>query len=676
MDVSAHTPAEARPAGALPPATWWDKVLGTLDAWARNLGAYFTEHDPMFRYAILPALVVAALLYVRSPLSNYIFDEQEALLANPYVNGSNLHFFDAFRRDFWGLPPDRTIGSYRPLPNLVWRLLWHVSTAPFVHHLVNVIVHAANAALVASFVFVVTRGRAQGWFAGGFFVCAAVLTEAVSGVVGIADVFGGLGVLLALHALRLPATEPRRPAISLLAPAGVFAGLMLGLLSKESAIIGVPLLGWASLALSPALHPARPLRGLRALTTVLAAVSALVAYTYLRRHFFPVAMPAEALSPLPASEPFYRRAVHAFLAWFQQPHLPEDPINNPLVDADGPHRLAGAFRVYARGLGQLALPLRLSGDYSFPAEPVPDRLVFPESVIGGALLALPPVAAVFAWVVSLFRERRDRRTSSTRDEIAGAGAPPRNTTAFPSVCFGHAALVALGLLWIPVAYFPHSNIPVILPTVRAERFWYMPAIGAAFIAGPLIVWLLQRTTSGVLRGALVAWFAFQAFSARWHALDYADDLAFWRATMQAVPRSAKAQLNYSVMVGARDYRDALEQRLAANKRALVLAPRWAMAHVYLGDTLCRMGKAGEGWASYVRGFELAPNDSNLIALGLQCLWDKKSIETHREELLSMVSEHPGSWLAFLASDIVHNGKEHDGVQKQYRPRSYDGGPKE
>ena len=91
-----------------------------------NLAAYFANHDPTLRHALAPALVVSALLYVRSPLSNYIFDEQEALLANPYVNGEGLGFLDAFRRDFWGLPPDRSIGSYRPLPDLVWRLLWRV----------------------------------------------------------------------------------------------------------------------------------------------------------------------------------------------------------------------------------------------------------------------------------------------------------------------------------------------------------------------------------------------------------------------------------------------------------------------------------------------------------------------------------------------------------------------
>ncbi len=678
MDVSAPTPADTRPDARARPSTPWRTHLA---GWAKAVADYFRDHDPKFRYAIFPALVVAAALYVRSPLSNYIFDEQEALLANPYVNGNSLGFLDAFRRDFWGLPPDRTIGSYRPLPNLVWRLLWHVSDQPFVHHLVNVVVHAVNAALIASFVFAVTRRRAQGWFAGGFFVCAAVLTEAVSGVVGIADVFGGLGVLLALHALRLPATESHRSGISLLSPAGVFLSLMVGLLSKESAIVAVPLVAWAALVLSPALHPERPLRGVRTLAIAIAAVAALVAYTYLRRHFFPVAMPAEYQTPLPLSEPLHKRYLHAFLAWFQQPHLPQDPINNPLVDADTPHRIAGALRVYARGLGQLTLPLRLSGDYSAPSEPIPERVVFPESVLGAALLALPPIVAVVVWVSSLFRERRERRALPVSPDSGARAAW------IPSVCFGHAALVALGLLWIPIAYFPHSNIPVLLPTVRAERFWYMPALGAAFMVGPLIVWLLARSASSILRGAVIAWFAFQAFSARWHAIDYMDDLAFWRATMHAVPNSAKAQLNYSVMVGARQD---LDERLRANDRAIALAPRWAMAHVYRGDTLCRKsGKAREdkkareqarllelAWPSYVRGFELAPNDSNLIALGLQCLWDEKSIESHKDDLLAMATDHPGSWLAYLASDIVHNGKEHDGVQKQYRPRSYDGGPKE
>jgi hypothetical protein len=69
---------------------------------------------------------------------------------------------------------------------------------------VNVIGHAANAALTASLAFTLTRSRRVGWLAGACFATFAVLTEAVSGVVGIADVLGGLGVLLALSALSLP----------------------------------------------------------------------------------------------------------------------------------------------------------------------------------------------------------------------------------------------------------------------------------------------------------------------------------------------------------------------------------------------------------------------------------------------------------------------------------------
>src|SRR4051812_11328167 len=172
-------------------------------AWWAGLKAYFTEQDPTFWTAFAPAFVLCVLVFVRSPLSNYIFDEQEALLANPYVNGQAGGFLHAFTRDFWGLPPDRSIGSYRPLPDLVWRALWFVSHRPFLHHWVNVLVHAINASLVAGLVFVLSRRRDTGWLAGACFLACAVLTEAVTGVVGIADVFGGLFVLGALCLLRI-----------------------------------------------------------------------------------------------------------------------------------------------------------------------------------------------------------------------------------------------------------------------------------------------------------------------------------------------------------------------------------------------------------------------------------------------------------------------------------------
>lgn len=632
-----------------------ERLLG----WFAGLKAYFTEQDPRFVTAFAPALVASVLIYVRSPLSNYIFDEQEALLANPYVNGQAGSFWHAFTRDFWGLPPDRSIGSYRPLPDLVWRALWFVSHRPFLHHWVNVLVHAVNAALVAAFVFAITRRRDTSWLAGACFLACAVLTEAITGVVGIADVFGGLFVLGALCLLRCNV---------IVMPLAVFASVVLGLLSKESVLVAVPLLPWVALVTAPILHPKRPWRALRALGAFVASTAALIAYTTFRRHFFPVASAVDAGAALPESAGVLAHTLSRFLHWFQQPQLPHDPVNNPLVDADWAHRVAGALRVYVRGIGQLLFPWTLSGDYSFPQEPCPVRVFFPESILGGLLMVVPPVAGVALWVVGLVREARARARGLFAENANDPAGDPRTA---PAHELGLLALLTIGLVWLPVAYFPHSNIPVLLPTIRAERFWYLPAFGSACVFAVLFTRLLHsRLKWGPV--AIGVFLGFQALAARWHAFDYTDDLIFWRATHNAVPRSAKAQLNYSVMLGARGQ---LEERLKVNAEAMRLAPQWAMAHVYYGDTLCRLKRAQEAWPHYLRGFELAPNDLNLIALGLQCAWEEKIIDAHRDELLKLAEKHPGSWLAFLSSDLVYNGAANGGVQKKYRPRAYDEGPK-
>jgi protein O-mannosyl-transferase len=651
---------------------------------------YFEEQDPRFAIGFAPALLVSIALYVRSPLSNYIFDEQEALLANPYVNDNKLPFLSAFTRDFWGLPPERSIGSYRPVPNLIWRLLWHVSHQPFIHHWVNVIGHAVNAALLGAFVLAVSGQRKLSWLSGATFLMAAVLTEAVSGVVGIADVLGGLGVLLALHALRLPLGGM---------PLAVLAAACLGLFSKESAIVAVPLIALTAFTTAPLLHPQRPLRVLRTLVALLAAVLALVFYTEFRRLTFvthpegfwssPTPLhgwartkwllqrwyyqPRPPLPPLPPLTPLPKRLLLRFLAWFQQPSLPHDPINNPLVDAPLPLRIAAALRVYASGIGQVLCPWTLSGDYSYRAEPIPERRVFFGSVMG-ALLSIGPLLA--GLVIMLRNVMQSVRLRGAEHSFR------RHSLARP-------ALLATGLLWFPIAYFPHSNIAVLLPTVRAERFWYLPVVGTSLVLALALTKVLEGRRERLGAMLLGAFFGVQAFQARSHALDYMDDLSFWDATRRAVPLSAKAQLNYSVMLGARGQ---LTERLKYNDIARKLAPNWAMAHVYYGDTLCRLAsvatppalkpeadvrqaRAERAMPHYLKGFALAPNDPNLISLALQCMWEEKLVLSHAEELNELAEKHPGSWLAFLVSDTLENGEKNAGVQKKYRPRSYDEGPK-
>jgi hypothetical protein len=610
-----------------------------------RVAAYFRERDPTVRAAFGPFLLLSAFLYVRSPFSNYIFDEQEALLANPFVNGK-VPFRDVLTRDFWGLPHDRSIGSYRPLPNVIWRAFWKLGTVfhyPWALHWINIVVHALNAACVARIALGLTRDRSTAWFAGLTFGACAVLTEAVTGVVGIADVLGALGLLLAV--LSLEASLPKMAPL-------VFVTVALGLFSKESTLVAIPILFWVALLAAPLHHPSRPLRGVRAVVALVFAALALVLYTQTRRHFFPTDLPDDLKAPLASTTPWFRRGFHAFLTWFQQPRLPQDPINNPLIRADTLHRVSGALGVYASGVGQVLFPFTLSGDYSFAAEPIPEHVMNPRAFVGALLLLGPPLAGLSLWL------------SAVASEFSGLIEGARGRI-----------VVAIALVWAPVAYFPHSNIPIVLPTVRAERFWYLPAAGVALALAVLFAWLCRRPRGrlmGQLGPAFVALFlGFQAARARVHALDYADDLVFWRATARAVPNSAKAHLNYGVMLGARGK---LEERLVENKRAMEIASTWPMAHIYYADTLCRLNRVEEAWPHYQTGAELAPNDRNLLALALQCVWDHGAVPKHETELLTLAADHPGTWLAYLARDLVSNGQKNGGVDKKYRPRGYDEGP--
>jgi hypothetical protein len=531
---------------------------------------------------------------------------------------------------------------------------------------VNVLLHGVNGALVCVMAYALTKRRGVAWIAGAAFTASAVLTEAVSGVVGIADVLGATGTLLALLALTL------RWELMFF---GVIGGTLFGLYSKESALCCVPLIPLGALLLSPNLHPKKPQRWLRAIVAFVAAAGAFVFYVYMRRWAFPTAIPHELSAEANADKPLGARVFAAILRWYAQPILPKDPLNNPLVNADAAHRIGGALRVWFRGLTQVVFPWTLSGDYSAPQEPIPDSLFTPEILLGGILMVLPFPLALWLGVRAYSRWKRLPPEPPAEPPVLAEGVPPPPEP--PSERKPDPSLVvAFGGLWAMISYFPVSNIPVLLPTVRAERFWYFPVIGTSLMLAVLFGYLVERIDRRFLVGGFAAFFLFQGFAARRHANDYTDDLSFWDATRKAVPRSAKAHLNYSVMKGARGD---LQTRLESNKVALDLAPEWPMASVYYGDTLCRLHRAKEAWPYYVKGFELAPNDVNLIALGLQCLWDEKVISQdgpERAELDAMKDKHPGSWLEYLGRDIIDHGEEHNGVEPKYRPRGYNEGPKD
>ena len=128
---------------------------------------------------------------------------------------------------------------------------------------------------------------------------------------------------------------------------------------------------------------------------------------------FPTPLPAELSFDANVSKPWVPRAFAAILRWYAQPNLPKDPLNNPLVNAHGALRIAGALRVYFRGLVQLVFPYPLSGDYSAPQEPIPDGVFSPESILGALLMVLPFPLAVWLGVRAYRRWKRTQGSTET-----------------------------------------------------------------------------------------------------------------------------------------------------------------------------------------------------------------------------------------------------------------------
>ena len=403
---------------------------------------------------------------------------------------------------------------------------WNLSPAVFPPYL-QCLLYAANATLVALIVFAWTHRRRQAVMAGLIFTACAVLTEAVSGIVGIADALLGVRVRCS-------------PLVAHLAGMGnAFRRLLQcnvrSILQGERAGLRAPRA--VCRAACRAAHPPRtPARIVRAAFAFVGAAAAFYLYVELRKRWFPSPLPTELSQELPADANTVQRLFRGFLVWFHQAPLPRDPLNNPLIDAGTTTGLRVRCACTARGLGQLVLPYPLSGDYSYPQEPIPERLVFPESVAGAALTAGPLLGSAACAVVALICERRERRGALPTGTLAPGdprsalrlvglcvvlvdlvyvgkvvdfGGDPDDTIMFwrgipawvaavpvallgigfvveglpptrgthATTAYSGAILVAIGLAWVVVSYLPHSNIPVLLPTVRAERFWYFPAIG-------------------------------------------------------------------------------------------------------------------------------------------------------------------------------------------------------
>ncbi|MBN2097573.1 MAG: tetratricopeptide repeat protein [Candidatus Omnitrophica bacterium] len=178
-------------------------------------------------------LILGFLAYANSLDNPFIWDDQNLIVANPYIKDIRL-IKNLFTKDLgYGT---QFSNFYRPLQSLSFELdyyLWGLK--PFGFHLTNLLLHIGCAVMLYFlFSLIFPRRKSVGLITALFFLVHPVQTEAVTYISGRADSLAGLFILSSLFLyVKHSLCQSRRKSFLL----GSSICFILALLSKETALI-------------------------------------------------------------------------------------------------------------------------------------------------------------------------------------------------------------------------------------------------------------------------------------------------------------------------------------------------------------------------------------------------------------------------------------------------------
>lgn len=146
--------------------------------------------------------ICACVCFVNSLSGDFVFDDSEAIVNNSDLRG-DTPLANLFHNDFWGtrLTHPSSHKSYRPLTVLSFRLNYSWGALdPFSYHAVNVVVHCLVSIMSLRVFYVVFGNGAPraAILSAILFATHPIHTEAVSGIVGRADLLCALFVFVSL----------------------------------------------------------------------------------------------------------------------------------------------------------------------------------------------------------------------------------------------------------------------------------------------------------------------------------------------------------------------------------------------------------------------------------------------------------------------------------------------
>jgi len=196
--------------------------------------------DSRDRRLYLAVISCALVPYLPALWNGFAMDDLYIILWNPVVH-SVQGVWRAFAGPYW--PPDLGGQMYRPLPLATFAVSWTIAHGhPVWFHAMNLVWHAGVAVIVTALVLRSPSPEARGdqgvrtaaLAAGLLFAVHPVHVEAVANVIGLGELMAAAGVCLAVYAAVV------RQDVLLSG-----AALVLGLLSKENAVVAPALIIWA-----------------------------------------------------------------------------------------------------------------------------------------------------------------------------------------------------------------------------------------------------------------------------------------------------------------------------------------------------------------------------------------------------------------------------------------------
>jgi Flp pilus assembly protein TadD len=203
-----------RPAAIAARPSWWPHIWKLALLWALVLAAYSNSFD-----------------------AGFVYDNESAILADARVHEANLHNARRILTEgYWVNQP--TTDLYRPVTTLSYLVNYAIlgnGANPAGYHWVNLVLHGANVSLVYALGILVFGVPGLALALAAIWGLHPLLTEAVTNIIGRADLLAALGVLTGLLChVRATAGAGWRKAAWLIA---LTLAQTIGLFSKENAVV-------------------------------------------------------------------------------------------------------------------------------------------------------------------------------------------------------------------------------------------------------------------------------------------------------------------------------------------------------------------------------------------------------------------------------------------------------